>query len=258
MASTVNRRDFLRSSAGAGAGLLIALYLPSADRLTRLGERHRDDAVLSPNAWLVIGTDDTVTVYFDKSEMGQGVMTALPMILAEELDADWKQVRVEQAPVTAAFIALRHGRLSTGGSTSVRTSWDPMRAAGAAAREMLVTAAAAQWGVDAASCRTESGKVIHAASTRSVSYGQVASAASKLAVPAQPKLKQASEFRIVGTRTKRVDTPAKTRGTADFGIDTHRQGMLVALVKRCPVFGGKVAHVDDATARAVPGVRQVV
>jgi len=258
MATTVTRRDFLRSSAGAGAGLLIALYLPSADRLTKLGKEHRDADGLSPNAWLLIGTDDTVTVYFDKSEMGQGVMTALPMILAEELDADWKQVRVVQAPVTAAFITLRHGRLSTGGSTSVRTSWDPMRTAGAAAREMLVSAAATQWGVDAASCHTESGKVIHAASKRSVSYGHVAAAAAKLPVPAQPKLKQPAEFRIVGTRARRLDTPAKTKGTAGFGIDAHREGMLVALVKRCPVFGGKVARFDDTKARAVPGVRRVV
>ena len=257
MATTVTRRDFLRSSAGAGAGLLIALYLPSGDRLTKLGE-HRDPAGLSPNAWLVIGTDDTVTVYLDKSEMGQGVMTALPMILAAELDADWRRVRVEQAPVTAAFLALRHGRLSTGGSTSVRTSWDPMRTAGAAARELLVAAAATQWGVDASACHTESGKVLHAASGRSVTYGQVAAAAGKLQVPAQPRLKQATEFRIIGTRAKRVDTPAKTNGTAGFGIDTRQPGMLVAVVKRCPVFGGKVARFDAAKAKAVPGVRQVV
>ncbi|HXE60885.1 MAG TPA: xanthine dehydrogenase family protein molybdopterin-binding subunit [Gemmatimonadaceae bacterium] len=257
MTSTVTRRDFLRSSAGASAGLLIALYLPSADRLTKLGNR-REAVGLSPNAWLVVGTDDTVTVYLDKSEMGQGVMTALPMILADELDAAWHSVRVEQAPVTAAFIALRHGRLSTGGSTSVRTSWDPMRTAGAAAREMLVTAAAAEWGVDASSCHTESGKVVHAASGRSVTYGAVAAAAGKLAVPAQPRLKQASEFRIIGTRAKRVDTPAKTNGSAGFGIDTRQPGMLVALVKRCPVFGGKVARFDAAKAKAVPGVRHVV
>ncbi|HKV52311.1 MAG TPA: xanthine dehydrogenase family protein molybdopterin-binding subunit [Gemmatimonadaceae bacterium] len=257
MATTVTRRDFLRSSAGAGAGLLIALYLPSPDRLTKLGKRP-GDAGLSPNAWLVIGTDDTVTVYFDKSEMGQGVMTALPMILADELDADWHQVRVEQAPVTAAFITLRHGRLSTGGSTSVRTSWDPMRTAGAAAREMLVAAAAAQWGVDVSACHTESGKVLHAASGKSVTYGQVAAAAGKLQVPAQPRLKETAEFRIIGTRAKRVDTPAKTNGTAGFGIDTRQPGMLVAVVKRCPVFGGKVASFDAAKAKAVPGVRQVV
>ena len=165
MATTVSRRDFLRTGAGAGAGLLIALYLPSTGR-TKLGTT-RAAAGLSPNAWLLVGTDDSVTIYLDKSEMGQGVMTALPMILADELDADWNRVRVEQAPVTAAFIALRHGRLSTGGSTSVRTSWEPMRSAGAAAREMLVSAAATQWGVAPASCRTERGKVIHSASGRS-------------------------------------------------------------------------------------------
>ena len=258
MATTVTRRDFLRSSAGAGAGLLIALYLPSADRLTKLGKEHRDGDGLSPNAWLLIGTDDTVTVYFDKSEMGQGVMTALPMILAEELDADWKQVRVVQAPVTAAFITLRHGRLSTGGSTSVRTSWDPMRTAGAAAREMLVGAAAEQWGVDAATCRTSRSEVRHEATGRTLRYGDLAAAAATRPVPNKPRLKEPNEFKLIGTRVKRLDTPSKVNGTATFGIDVKVPGMLVAVVARPPAFGGKAAKFDATKAMAVPGVRQIV
>jgi isoquinoline 1-oxidoreductase beta subunit len=189
--------------------------------------------------------------------MGQGVLTAIPMLLAEELDADWSRVGVEQAPVDKAYANPMFGMQATGGSTTVRAHWEPLRKAGAAAREMLVAAAAAQWQVDPASLRTERSRVI-AADGRAVDYGALVEAASKQPVPANPKLKDPRAFTILGQPLRRLDTPAKVNGTARYGIDMQLPGMLVAVMARAPMPGAKPARVDDAKAKAVKGVRQVV
>ncbi len=244
--SPVSRRQFLVGGAVAGTGLVLALYLPHHG-LHPFAERE-----FAPNAYLHIAPDGRITVVVARSEMGQGVRTALPMILAEELDADWSQISIQQAGASTLF-----GDQSTGGSASVRTTWDPMRQAGAAAREMLIAAAAQQWSVSAAECTTDKGFVLHAASNRRANYGDLAERAAKLPVPKGPKLKDPSQYKLIGKSMPRLDTPSKSNGTAEFGIDFHIAGMKYAFLARCPVIGGKVASFDDTDARKVPGVTHV-
>jgi isoquinoline 1-oxidoreductase beta subunit len=244
--SPMSRRDFLVAAAVAGSGLVLAFYLP------RHGLHPAGEQVFTPNAYLHIGPDGKVTVIVARSEMGQGVRTALPMILAEELDADWSQIAIQQAGASTLF-----GDQTTGGSASVRTTWDPMRQAGAAAREMLIAAAAQQWSVPVTECTTQKNFVIHAASNRRASYGDLAERAANLPVPKEPKLKAASDYTLVGKPTPRLDTPSKTNGNAEFGIDFRTSGMKYAFLARCPVIGGKVANFDDSDARKVPGVTHV-
>jgi isoquinoline 1-oxidoreductase beta subunit len=215
-------------------------------------------APASLNAWMLVSTTDVVTIVIDKSEMGQGILTALCMIAAEELDCDWKTIRTEFAPAAKEYFNPAFGMQGTGGSSSVRSSWDPMRKAGAAARDMLLQAAAAKWTVDKSTCRTENGVIYHDASKRKVTYGGVAKAAAKLPVPQDVPLKDPKQYRIVGKPTKRLDTPDKVNGSAQFGIDVRQPAMLYAVVARCPVFGGKVASFDATKAKAVPGVKTVV
>jgi len=246
MSPTLSRRDFVATS----AGLVIAFHLPS-----RSPRADIDDAPFSPNAWLRIGSDGIVTLTVDKSEMGQGSQTGLAMILAEELEADWSMVRLGPVPENAAGWSRR---MSTGGSTAIRTSWDLLRKAGAAAREMLIDAAASTWDVDRASCRAERGIVVHSASKRRLTYGKLVAKAAQLPVPKDPPLKDPKDFRLLGTRVPRLDTPAKVDGSAIFGIDVKVPGMLVASIERCPVFGGKLQSYDATKAKAVPGVRAVV
>ena len=244
--SPVTRRQFLVGGAAVGAGLVVAFYLP---RKRETPGRQNDFA---PNAYLHIAPDGKVTVVVARSEMGQGVRTALPMMLAEELDADWQNVAIQQAGASTLF-----GDQTTGGSASVRTTWDPMRQAGAAARAMLVAAAAKRWGVSAADCTTDKGFVIHSASNRRVGYGELVEDASKLPVPKEPKLKDPSQFKLIGKPTARLDTPSKANGTAEFGIDFRVAGMKYAFLSRCPVIGGKVASFDDSETRKVAGVTNV-
>lgn len=253
--SSISRRDALKVGAAAGVGILIAFYLPGTERFDRLLKHAQP---LAPNAWLRVGPDGAVTIFVDKSEMGQGVRTALAMILADELDADWSRVAVEQAVASAAFEVLRHGRMSTGGSTSVRTSWDPLRKAGAQARAMLVHAAAAAWGVPADQCTTDRGTVVHASTRRVLDYGALAERAASLPVPIAPALKSPRAYRLIGRSLPRLDAPAKVTGSARFGIDVTLPGLLTAVVARCPVWGGSVASFRDERALAVPGVRSVV
>ncbi|HXX30067.1 MAG TPA: molybdopterin cofactor-binding domain-containing protein, partial [Myxococcaceae bacterium] len=241
----VSRRQFLQASVVGGAGLILGVsYRPA---------RAAGASRFQPNAFLAIDRTGRVTIWVAKSEMGQGVRTALPMIVADELEADWEQVRVEQA-----LAEPKYGRMGTGGSSSVRTTYEPLRKAGAAAREMLVAAAAAQWKVEPSSCRAERGAVLHPASGRRAGYGELVSAAAELPVPGDPKLKDPALFRYIGKPMPRVDIPAKVNGSAVFGIDVRLPKMLTATIARCPVFGGKPARVDDRAARAVPGVRRVV
>jgi isoquinoline 1-oxidoreductase beta subunit len=249
----VSRRGFLVTSAAAagGAALIVGFDLgaPAA--------QSPQPAKAPPNplsAWVRVARDGSVTLILAKSEMGQGVYTTLPMILAEELDADWSRVRVEQAPTNAAI--YDHG---TGGSQSVRTSWLPLRRAGAAARQMLVAAAAARWAVDPTTCTTEAG-VVRGPAGQSLPYGDLVEAAAALPVPDLEKvpLKDPARFRIIGTSRPRLDIPAKVNGEAVFGSDVRVPGMLYAVVARCPTVGGRVARFDAAKAKALPGVRQVV
>jgi isoquinoline 1-oxidoreductase beta subunit len=239
------RREFIVAGAAAGAGLVIGFYLPH-------GSSGPPGGAFSPNAYLRITPDNKVTIVVARSEMGQGVRTSLPMILAEELEADWKQVQIEQAGASTLF-----GDQTTGGSASVRTTWDPMRKAGAAAREMLISAAALQWGVARTSCKAENGAIVHSASNRRATYGELASKAATLPVPTDVPLKQAKDYKIVGKPIPRLDTPAKVNGSAEYGIDFRLPGMKYAVLARCPIIGGKVASFDDKEARKMSGVTYV-
>jgi len=240
--SPVSRREFFARGAAAGAGLVVSFYLPGCSSESGKGP-------FAPNAYLKISTDNKITVMVPRSEMGQGIQTALPMILAEELDADWKTIQIEQVGASTLF-----GSQATGGSASVSSTWDPMRKAGAAARQMLIAAAAQEWGVDASTCNAAQGAVMHASSQRRLSYGELAGRASKLAVPADPPLKPAKDYKLVGTRVARIDTPAKVKGAAEFGIDVRIPNMKYALLARCPVIGGKVGSFDDSDAKKIAGV----
>ena len=242
----MTRRQFITVTSAAGAGLVLGFWLPDRADAQGLPEQ------FEPNAWLAINTDGSVTITVAKSEMGQGVMTALPMIVAEELDADWSMVRAEQA-----IAHERYGSMGTGGSTSVRTSWDHLRRAGATARAMLISAAARQWNVDRASCRAERGAVHHV-SGRRATYGELTRAAAQLPVPDDVPLKSPDAYTMLGRPVPRLDSPAKVDGSAQFGLDIRRPDMLYAVVARCPVFGGEVASYDDSAALAVPGVRKIL
>jgi isoquinoline 1-oxidoreductase beta subunit len=215
-------------------------------------------AAFAPNAFLRIGTDDSVTVIANKSEMGQGIHTALAMMVAEELDADWSKVRVENAPVAPIYFHTEYGTQLTGGSSSTWSEWKRLREVGATGRVMLVAAAAQVWQVDPATCRTDNGHVVHTATRRRLSYGQLAEKASLLSPPQNVTLKDPKDFKLIGKPIKRLDTPEKIDGTGIFGIDVKVPGMLVALVARPPVFGGKVKRFDASKGKSIPGVRHVV
>ncbi|HXM63982.1 MAG TPA: xanthine dehydrogenase family protein molybdopterin-binding subunit [Terriglobales bacterium] len=239
--SPLSRREFVAAGMAAGAGLVIGFYLPH-------GNSSGKDT-FAPNAYLRITPDGKITIVVARSEMGQGVRTSLPMILAEELEADWKQITIEQAGASTLY-----GDQTTGGSASVRTTWDPMRKAGAAAREMLISAAALEWGVPRSGCKAQSSAVVHAASSRRLTYGQLASKASAQPIPTDVPLKQAKDYEIVGKPVPRLDTPSKIDGTAEFGIDFRLPGMKYAVLARCPVIGGKVASFDDKESKKISGV----
>ena len=237
----LSRRRFFATSAAGAAGLVIGFYLPSRSDAQAGGG-------FAPNAYLTIAPDGRITVVVARSEMGQGVWTSLPMILAEELEADWKQITIEQAGASTLF-----GDQTTGGSASVRTTWDPMRKAGAQAREMLIAAAAAQWNVEREGCRGEGGFVVHSASGRKLSYGELAQSAGKLSPPDNPPLKS-GDYRLVGKPLPRLETRSKVDGSAVYGIDFRIPGMKYAVLARSEVVGGKVAHFDGSAAQGMPGV----
>jgi len=255
-----SRRDFLKASAVAGGGLVIAFVIPGGGRfaIAAPATEAAAPAPFAPNAFLRIGSDDSVTVLIAHSEMGQGIWTALPMLIAEELDADWSKIRVEHAPAAPAYAHTGFGMQMTGGSTSTWSEFDRYRQAGAMARAMLMQAAAARFDVPIDQLRTENGEVI--ASTQRVRYGALADAAGKL-VPPDPavlKLKDPKDWKLIGKPTRRLDTSEKITGRAQFGMDVHFDGLLTALVARSPVFGGKVKSFDANAAKAIPGVRNVV
>ncbi|MFZ2144255.1 MAG: molybdopterin cofactor-binding domain-containing protein, partial [Xanthobacteraceae bacterium] len=254
-ANRFSRRGFLQAGATAGGGLMLSLNLQFAS-----GEAQAASADgFEPNAFIRIGRDGQIVLTMPYVEMGQGTYTSIPMLIAEELEVDLKQVRLEHAPPDEKLFGnpLLGGIQATGNSNAVRASWQPLRQAGAIARTMLVSAAAKRWNVDPGSCRAQSGEVLHAATGRSMKYGALA-AAARLPVPDNVALKRPQDFKLIGTPAKRVDTPAKVNGTAVYGIDVRPPGVKIATLAQSPVFGGRVKNVNDAAAKAVKGVRQIV
>src|SRR2546423_7504358 len=221
----VGRRDFLRPAAAVGGGLLLGVHVAPAD-----GEPVAVPTNFAPNAFLRISPDESITIIVARTELGQGVYTALPMLIAEELEIDLDKVRIEPALVDTAYANPIFGMQMTGGSTSIVSSWEPLRRAGATAREMLITAAAGNWGVAPASCRAQKGFVWNSDGVRKLSYGQLAEAASRVAVPESPQLNRRDDFKLIGESRKRVDTPEKVNGAAKAGIDVRVPGMLTAVV----------------------------
>jgi isoquinoline 1-oxidoreductase beta subunit len=252
---SVSRRDFLRAVPAAGAGLVIGFRLLDGDAAAAAEpvSAKQGAARFAPNAFLQIDTDGVVTLWTTKSEMGQGVRTALPMILAEEIGADFSKVKVEQA-----WLDRRFPNLDTGGSSSVRESWDLLRQAGAAARALLVGVAARRFGVEPTGCVAENGEVVHGATGRRAPFGTLVAEASQLPIPKDPPLKDPRTYTLLGRAVPRTDTPSKVDGSAVYGIDVRRPGMLYAAVVLEPTFGARPGPVDDAAARKVPGVKRVV
>lgn len=251
----VSRRGFVQGSAAMSGGMLVGFSLPGA----MLGGAAQAAAMVhTPNAWVHIADDNTITLMSARAEMGQGVYTSMPMLIAEELNVDVHQVKVAFAPPGKVYgNALIFGLQLTGGSTSVREGWQKLRLAGAQVREMLVAAAAQKWGVDAATLKAENAMVL-GPKGRKASYGQLAEAASRLPVPENVAIKDASQFRVVGKALTRLDTPAKVNGSARFGIDVKLPGMVYATLAQCPVQGGKLKSFDASQARRLPGVIDVV
>ena len=248
----MSRREFLKTSALAGGGLLLACHLPFGSR-----DAAAAGTTFAPNAFLRIGSDDSVTIIVNKSEMGQGVYTSLPMLVAEELCCDWQRVTFQASPVAPAYNHAQFGPIMvTGGSSSVRSEWDRLSRAGAAAREMLIAAAAKEWGVAPTACRAENG-FVRGPGNKKLSFGKLAAAAATMPVPTEPQLKGGTR-KLLGKPLHRLDSPAKINGTATFGIDVQAPGMLTTVVVRPPVFGGRLTSFDAARAKAIPGVREVV
>jgi isoquinoline 1-oxidoreductase subunit beta len=252
-----SRRRLL--TGGLAGGFLLAFHLPVRAANEPVPMAYAPEGPFAPNAFIRIGNDGKTTLVMPQVEMGQGIYTAVAMILAEELDADFARVALQHAPPSDKLYANPLlGLQATGGSTSVRAFWLPLRKAGAGARAMLVQAAAQQWQVEPASCTASNGQVVHAASDRKLAYGALAEAAGKLAPPGDVPLKDPKNFTLIGKPLKRFDTPDKTNGKVVYGIDAMLPGMKFATLAQCPVFGGKVGKVDDSATRKVPGVRQVV
>jgi isoquinoline 1-oxidoreductase subunit beta len=251
----LSRRGFLQAGAAAGGGLTLSLNVPFAD--SAAGAATAED--FAPNAFVRIGGDGQVVLTMPYVEMGQGTYTSISMLIAEELEIDLQQVRLEHAPPNEKLYANPLlGVQATGNSNAIRGAWQPLRQAGATARTMLVSAAAKRWNVDPASCRAQSGEVLHAATARRLKYGELAADAASLPVPANVALKRPEDFKLIGTPAKRLDTPAKVNGTALYGIDVRPPGVKIATLAQSPVFGGRVKSVNDTAAKAVNGVRQIV
>lgn len=249
----LSRRNFLINSAVAGSGLVLSVTLPFGQ-----GKAVGNDS-FAPNAFIRVGTDGQIVLTMPYVEMGQGTYTSIPMLIAEELEVGLKQVRIEHAPPNEKLYANPLlGVQATGNSNAVRGAWQPLREAGAAARIMLIAAAAGRWGVDAGSCHAEAGEVVHALSGRRLKYGELAVEAARIPVPKDVALKRAEEFKLIGTPAKRLDASGKVNGTAVYGIDARPPGVKIATLAQSPVFGGRLKSVDDTAAKAVRGVHQIV
>lgn len=251
----LSRRHFLRASALASGGLLLSVSLPHAVNESVAA----NSDIFEPNAFIRIDSDGKIILTMPYVEMGQGTYTSIPMLIAEELEVGLNQVRLEHAPPNdKIYMNPLLGVQATGNSNAVRGAWEPMRKAGATARTMLIAAAAKSWNVDPTSCRAENCEVYHQASGRRLGYGALAADAARMPVPENVTLKKPADFKLIGTPAKRLDTPSKINGTALYGIDARPPGMKVATLVQSPVFGGRVKRVDDAAAKAVNGVRQIV
>jgi isoquinoline 1-oxidoreductase subunit beta len=251
--ASLSRRGFLQAGAAAGGGLLLSLSLPPGMRESEAAPE------FVPNAFIRIGGEGQVVLTMPYVEMGQGTYTSIPMLIAEELGVDLKQVRLEHAPPNEKLYANPLlGVQATGNSNAIRGAWQPLRKAGATARTMLVAAAAKRWNVDPASCSAQGGAVLHEASGKRASYGELAADAARMPVPENVTLKRPQDFRLIGTPAKRLDTPAKINGTALYGIDARPPGVKIATLAQSPAFGGRLKSVDDTDAKAVKGVRQIV
>ena len=246
----IDRRDFIKTGAAATGGLLLGFGFSEAQ-----AQFGGPPPPITPNAFVHIGSDDIVTLIVHKPENGQGAETAIPMLLAEELECDWDNIRTEFAPIAPIYGGPLQG---TFGSMAIQTSYEPMRQTGAAAREMLIQAGAARFGVESDACRAENGHIINRLTGDKLSYGSLAEAAAEMPVPTDIPLKDASEFRLVGKPMRRRDTELKVAGKATYGIDIVKPGMVYATVVRCPVFGGQLASFDAARAKAMPGVKDVI
>jgi isoquinoline 1-oxidoreductase subunit beta len=251
--ATLSRRNFLVSAAAAGGGLVLGMSLPIG------GSRATGLDTFSPNAFIRIGSDGQIVLTMPYVEMGQGTYTAIPMLIAEEMEVDLAQVRLEHASPNEKFYANPLlGVQATGNSNAIRGAWKPMREAGATARIMLVDAAARRWGVDASSCRAEAGQVVHPSTRQRLTYGALAAEAARSPVPTHVTLKTPAEFKLIGTPAKRLDAAGKVNGSVLYGIDVRPPGVKIAGLAQSPVFGGKLKNLDDSAARAVNGVRQIV
>ena len=258
---TLSRRHFLKVGFAAGAGLVVGFNTTHPDgHHARAADKKQalDEKIFEPNAWIRIDPDSTVTVMVNHSEMGQGITTALSMIVAEELEADWAGVKAEIAPAAAIYKNPAFGVQATGGSTSVETSWDILRTAGAATRELLISAAAANWKVPVSECRAKNSVVYHTPSGQTAPYGQLLEKAAAMKVPENPQLKSPQDFALIGRRIRRLDSAVKARGKAVYGIDVQLPGMLNAAIVHPPVLGAKLQSMDSSAARSMPGVRHVV
>ena len=253
-----SRRHFLTVSSALGGGLLIGFATGRSISTASAAEKAANTP-FAPNAFIRIDPNGQVTLIMPYVEMGQGTYTSIPMLIAEELEVDLKQIRLEHAPANEKLYANPLlGVQATGNSNAIRGAWQPLRQAGASARIMLVSAAAKRWNVDAASCRAQNGEVLHPPTGRKLKYGDLAADAARMPVPEKVVLKQPTDFKLIGTPAKRLDTPSKVNGTAVYGIDARPPGVKIATLAQSPVFGGRVKHVDDAKAKAVKGVRQIV
>jgi isoquinoline 1-oxidoreductase subunit beta len=252
--SGLSRRGFLQAGAAAGGGLVLSLNFPFA-----AGDAEAAD-VFAPNAFIRIEPSGQVVLTMPYVEMGQGTYTSIPMLIAEELEVDLKQVRLEHAPPNEKLYGnpLIGGIQATGNSNAIRAAWQPLRQAGATARTMLIAVAAKRWKVDPATCRAQSGEVLHPPTRRSIKYGELLVDAARIPVPKSVVLKRREDFKLIGMPAKRLDTPAKVNGTAVYGIDVRPPGVKIATLAQSPVFGGRLKNVDDTAAKAVKGVRQIV
>lgn len=248
ISTTVSRRQFIKLTGAGTSALILGFAAPWACAKDKV----LSDTEFEPNAWVKITSDDTITVVMPRSELGQKVWTALPMILADELEADWSKVKVVQGHLNEAY-----GNQTTGGSKSVRTNYDALRKAGATAREMLITAAANKWTVDRSECRAENNRIIHSSSGKSLSFGELVESATLLPIPADVPLKDPKDFKIIGRSIKSIDTAFKVDGSLEYGWDFQKPQLLTAVIARCPVFGGTVVSFDSGEALKIDGVVKI-
>src|SRR5262249_2758352 len=251
-----DRRKFLVTASLTGGALLLKVaFHPAGSFASTASERAR---AIPRNVWVRSGTDDAVTIIVSQAEMGQGIRTTLPAVIAEELGADWSRVRLEDSPTDPAYRNPRINWQFTGNSESTPSFFELMRRMGASAREMLIQAAAQKWKVDPAACRTETGKVVHAKSRRSARFGDLVEAAAKITPPTKPPLKNENDWSLLGKPLGRVENPSKVDGSAVFGIDFALPGLVHAAVRQCPVFGGDVESIDRSSVAGFPGIIDIV